>query len=73
MERRSRGRGRSFFGCSKYPTCDFIANRKPVPTPCPECAGLMVEADRESVACTVCSWTETVAEESSDEMVSVGD
>ena len=71
VERRSRGRGRSFFGCAKYPNCDFIANRKPVPTPCPECAGLMVEADQETVACTVCSWTETVTEEPSDELSSV--
>ena len=71
IERRSRGRGRSFYGCSKYPNCDFISNRKPLPTPCPECAGLMVESDRETVACTVCSWTETV-QESSDEMSPVG-
>ena len=71
VERRSRGRGRSFYGCSKYPNCDFISNRTPVPTPCPECAGLMVESDQETVACTVCSWTETV-QESSDEMSPVG-
>ena len=70
VERRSRGRGRSFFGCSKYPECDFISNRKPVHTPCPECEGLMVESGRDTVACTVCDWSETV-EESSDEGSSV--
>jgi len=74
LERKSRGRGRPFFGCSKYPECDFISNRKPVPTPCPECSGLMVESGREVVACTVCDWTENVEEtpESSDEMTPVG-
>ncbi|PKB79356.1 MAG: DNA topoisomerase I [SAR202 cluster bacterium Io17-Chloro-G9] len=70
VERRSRGRGRSFYGCSKYPECDFISNRKPVPTPCPECAGLMIESGRDTVACTVCNWTDTV-EEDSDEMAPV--
>ena len=74
LERKSRGRGRPFFGCSKYPECDFISNRKPVATPCPECSGLMVESGREAVACTVCDWTENVEEtpESSDEMATVG-
>ncbi|PKB78821.1 MAG: DNA topoisomerase I [SAR202 cluster bacterium Io17-Chloro-G9] len=67
VERRSRGRGRSFFGCSKYPDCDFISNRKPVPTPCPECEGLMVESGRDTVACTVCDWTETVEETMAEE------
>ncbi|PKB79101.1 MAG: DNA topoisomerase I [SAR202 cluster bacterium Io17-Chloro-G9] len=76
VERRSRGRGRSFFGCSKYPECDFISNRKPVPAPCPECEGLMVESGRDQVACTVCNWTETVVDqsgESSEELATVGD
>ena len=76
VERRSRGRGRAFYGCSKYPECDFISNRKPVPTPCPECEGMMVESARDQVACTVCNWTETLvdqSEESSEEMATVGD
>ena len=77
LERKSRGRGRPFFGCSKYPECDFISNRKPVPTPCPECEGLMAEMNQETVACTVCDWTENVEEaqepqESPDEMAPVG-
>ncbi|MCH7712018.1 MAG: type I DNA topoisomerase [Chloroflexi bacterium] len=67
VERRSRGRGRSFFGCSKYPECDFISNRKPVVTPCPECDGLMVESGRDTVACTVCDWTETVEDSAAED------
>ncbi|MDP6549945.1 MAG: type I DNA topoisomerase, partial [Dehalococcoidia bacterium] len=58
VERRSRGRGRPFYGCSRYPECDFLTNRKPVPTPCPECSGLMVIADRDTAACTACDWKE---------------
>ncbi len=35
-ERRTR-RGRSFFGCSNYPACDFSTWYRPVPDPCPAC------------------------------------
>ena len=35
VERRSRGRGRSFFGCSTYPKCDFLTNKRPITTPVP--------------------------------------
>jgi DNA topoisomerase-1 len=56
VERRSRGKRRSFYGCSKYPVCDFISLQRPVDTPCPECEGLMVEESRDQVACTVCVW-----------------
>jgi DNA topoisomerase-1 len=70
VERRARGRGRSFYGCSRYPQCDFISNRKPVATPCPECGGLMVYSNRSTAACTSCSWTESIGEKS-DELASV--
>lgn len=29
VERKSRGRGKTFYGCSKYPDCNFVANKKP--------------------------------------------
>jgi len=35
VERRAKGRGRSFYGCSNYPECDLILNQQPLPTPCP--------------------------------------
>ncbi len=35
-ERRTR-RGRTFFGCSGYPDCDFSTWYRPVPDKCPEC------------------------------------
>lgn len=36
-------KGREFYGCSKYPACDFVSWDKPIPTPCPKCGGLIVE------------------------------
>ena len=36
VERRSR-RGKTFYGCSRYPDCDFVAWGKPVGEKCPEC------------------------------------
>jgi ssDNA-binding Zn-finger/Zn-ribbon topoisomerase 1 len=36
VERRSR-RGKTFFGCNRYPDCAFVAWARPVPEPCPDC------------------------------------
>jgi DNA topoisomerase-1 len=36
VERRSR-RGRTFFGCSNYPKCDFVTWYRPIPEACPTC------------------------------------
>ena len=78
VERRARGRGRSFYGCSNYPNCDLILNQQPLPTPCPECAGLMVMKGRNNSACTNCSWQEAIlenseSEDASEELAPVGD
>jgi DNA topoisomerase-1 len=35
-QKRSR-KGKSFWGCSKYPDCDFVSWYKPVLEPCPQC------------------------------------
>jgi DNA topoisomerase-1 len=42
IERTSK-KGRTFFGCSNYPDCNFMNWNKPVQKPCPECESLMVE------------------------------
>jgi DNA topoisomerase-1 len=34
--RRSK-RGKTFYGCTRYPDCDFVAWAKPIPEKCPEC------------------------------------
>lgn len=36
-QRRSK-RGKTFYGCTRYPDCDFVAWAKPVNEKCPECA-----------------------------------
>lgn len=35
-------RGRKFYGCEKYPECDFVSWDMPVKDPCPECNSYMV-------------------------------
>ena len=56
VQRRSRGRGRIFYGCARYPACDFVVNQRPQQDPCPECGGLMVSSGRDAVRCTNCAW-----------------
>jgi DNA topoisomerase-1 len=36
VERRSK-RGKTFYGCNRYPDCDFVAWGKPVEEKCPDC------------------------------------
>jgi DNA topoisomerase-1 len=36
-ERRSKKRGKAFYGCENYPACDFVVWDKPVAEVCPEC------------------------------------
>ncbi len=36
VERRSK-RGRVFFGCGKYPDCNFVSWDRPIPEKCPQC------------------------------------
>jgi DNA topoisomerase-1 len=43
VERRSK-RGKTFYGCNRWPECNFVAWGKPVPEKCPECGSpYMVE------------------------------
>lgn len=70
VERRTRTK-RVFYGCAKYPECDFTSWSRPLPVPCPQCGGLVVAAgggkgrdgkaagSRKSAAsgrCTKCDW-----------------
>jgi DNA topoisomerase-1 len=43
-QRRSKARGKVFFGCENYPTCDFVCWDKPVKEVCPECGYVGAEA-----------------------------
>ncbi|SCG83460.1 DNA topoisomerase I [Proteiniborus sp. DW1] len=42
VERTSK-RGRKFYGCSKYPECNFVSWDKPLKEQCPKCKGVLVE------------------------------
>lgn len=41
VERRGRG-GKTFYGCSHYPKCDFVSWDKPVATPCKACGNAYI-------------------------------
>ncbi|QDY82177.1 type I DNA topoisomerase [Paenibacillus polymyxa] len=69
VERRSK-KGRVFYGCDRYPECDFVSWDKPSIKPCPSCSGLMVEKRTKQgtkLNCTVCDHSEMLEE--SDESV----
>jgi DNA topoisomerase I len=36
VERHSK-KGRTFYGCSAYPACNFVVWQRPIPEPCPKC------------------------------------
>ncbi|MFY7922829.1 MAG: type I DNA topoisomerase [Gemmatimonas sp.] len=43
-ERRSKKRGKAFYGCENYPNCDFVVWDKPIAEVCPECGYVGAEA-----------------------------
>jgi DNA topoisomerase-1 len=43
-QRKSKKRGKTFYGCENYPTCDFVCWEKPVADACPECGFQGAEA-----------------------------
>lgn len=69
VERRSK-KGRIFFGCDRYPECEFVSWDKPVEKPCPDCGKLMVEKKSKNGAqlhCTECSHKEEVREDANED------
>ena len=42
MEKTSK-KNRKFYGCEKYPDCDFVSWEKPIVDKCPKCGSYMVE------------------------------
>jgi DNA topoisomerase-1 len=43
-----------FYGCSKFPKCQFTVNRKPIAQPCPDCGSLLIQYGRDSATCVAC-------------------
>jgi DNA topoisomerase-1 len=42
VKRRSK-KGKTFFGCSRYPDCDFVSWNQPTGEKCPDCGGLLLK------------------------------
>lgn len=60
IERKSKKK-RLFYGCTKYPECEFISWDKPLPRECPKCEGLLVEKKLKKgvqVQCVKCDYKE---------------
>jgi DNA topoisomerase-1 len=65
-ERRTK-RGKSFWGCIRYPACDFSTWNKPVAEPCSSCGWIgmekrMSKAEGESRVCLKCGHKEIVVD-----------
>ena len=57
MVMRKTRKGRTFYGCANYPECDFTSWKRPLPTPCPNCKGLLVVANKRDAQCIACDET----------------
>jgi DNA topoisomerase-1 len=60
IERKSKKK-RLFYGCDRFPECDFISWDKPLPRNCPKCEGVLVEKKLKKgvqVQCTECDYKE---------------
>ncbi len=56
-------RGRLFYGCSNYPTCNFSVWAKPLPQPCPQCGGLLLNDGQSRARCHNCDWKGKTSEQ----------
>ena len=66
VERRSK-KGRKFYGCERYPECDFVSWNKPVAQPCPQCGSFMMEVGRGGqLKCSSCTYQETALAKAGD-------
>ena len=53
VEKRTK-KGRKFYGCSRYPDCDFSAWDKPTGKRCTNCGGVLVEKPNQIAVCVDC-------------------
>ena len=59
VERRTR-KGRVWYGCSRYPECEWTSWKKPVPTEDDACDGVMVQVNKSTTECVSCGLKEGV-------------
>ena len=45
-------KGKIFYGCNKYPECDFALWDKPTGEKCPKCQSLLIETKRKQIKCS---------------------
>jgi DNA topoisomerase-1 len=60
VERKSKKK-RTFYGCDRFPGCDFVSWDKPIARKCPKCENLLVEKKQKKgtqVVCTSCDYKE---------------
>lgn len=60
VERKSK-KQRIFYGCNRYPECDFVSWDPPVSRPCPKCGEYMVEKKSKKetiIRCSSCDYQE---------------
>ncbi|ALF10142.1 type I DNA topoisomerase [Parageobacillus thermoglucosidasius] len=58
---RSSKKKRIFYGCDRFPQCDFVSWDKPLARRCPKCEGMLVEKKLKKgvqVQCTSCDYEE---------------
>ncbi|RJG22282.1 type I DNA topoisomerase [Paenibacillus thiaminolyticus] len=68
VERRSK-KGRVFYGCDRYPDCDYVMWDRPSVKPCPSCGSLMVEKRSKQgtkLQCTQCDHHEMLQDNEDD-------
>lgn len=76
VEKRSR-RGKTFYGCSKYPNCKFASWNKPVNLPCSTCQSPYLErrsnqSKGDFLYCPACKSDLPAEEKETDDAVAVG-
>ena len=54
IKRKSK-RGKPFYGCERYPECDFVSWDKPTKEKCPKCGAMMVSKVGQRGAYTMCT------------------
>ncbi|MDQ0482878.1 type I DNA topoisomerase [Guptibacillus hwajinpoensis] len=60
VERKSK-KNRLFYGCDRFPECDFLSWDKPIKRPCPKCGDLLVEKKtkkKKEIKCVNCDFIE---------------
>ncbi len=43
IARKTKGKGKDFYGCTNYPKCEFLTHFKPIDAVCPKCGWFLVE------------------------------